>query len=306
MEFFANKRVSGRDQWHHRFGIPEVGVSITYFDTKMDPTGSLFYGLVYMQFFPSKWKFGALALRFGTGLTYAPRRYDKESNNLNNMMSSALSYNMQGRIGMRFNLAKSWTIHPHVVMSHSSNGSIKLPNAGINIFSAGIELGYHFGDPEISESGSDMAPDRSAHLNFLISGTLKELYPTGGDKYGFFTLRSYLDKPLNSVSRLLGGVEVFSNRSLKEEIRRLEEIDNSTDHRRIGVFVGHELVVSRISVVVQAGRYVYRPFKEDSDADFYQRYGLKYYFLQKYFITTMLKSHGGRADNFDFGLGIRL
>jgi hypothetical protein len=74
----------------------------------------------------------------------------------------------------------------------------------------------------------------------------------------------------------------------------------------MGLILGHELVVGNIGLMTQAGYYFYRPFKGDKDPNFYQRYGLKYYIGKRYFITTMLKTHGGRADNFDFGLGLRI
>ncbi len=308
VELFASKSTTGSRPWQKRYNYPDYGLLISYFDTEMKPTGKLYYGLAFMKFYLIRWKNGGMTLRAGTGLTYAPTRYHKSENNLNNMISSIFTYNMQGRLGFEIGFHKQWYFQPSLTLSHASNGSLKLPNAGINIITGNLALGYRFKPMVLSSPAENTSnsTSKSFHYNFLISGAPKEIYPTGGKKYGFWTIRSYVDKPLNEVSRLVAGAELFFNRSLIEEIRRDETTPNSTDYKRAAVVVGHELVVSNISVMVQAGHYFLRSYNKDGDPDFYQRYGLKYYFNKKYFITTMLKAHGGRADNYDFGLGIRI
>ena len=60
-----------------------------------------------------------------------------------------------------------------------------------------------------------------------------------------------------------------------------KNIDPNTDYKRVGVFVGYELFVNRISLEAQLGYYVYEPFKNDIPV--YDRVGMKYYITDRLF-----------------------
>jgi hypothetical protein len=77
-----------------------------------------------------------------------------------------------------------------------------------------------------------------------------------------------------------------------------------TDFKRVGLFVGHELFINKLSLVTQLGYYVYYPF--DFEGRVYNRVGLKHYFGQKWFGTITLKSHAAAAEAVEFGIGVRL
>jgi len=103
---------------------------------------------------------------------------------------------------------------------------------------------------------------------------------------------------------------VFFSNFLKELIRfqatSFPEMDVNLDddYKRVGVFLGHELFINRMSVITQLGYYVYYPF--DFEGKVYNRVGLKRYFGEKVFGAITLKSHGAVAEAVEFGIGIRL
>ena len=76
------------------------------------------------------------------------------------------------------------------------------------------------------------------------------------------------------------------------------------DFKRIGLFVGHELFVNKLSIVVQAGYYAYYPY--DFEGRTYFRLGVKRYFANKWFAALTLKSHAAKAESAALGIGIRL
>ena len=82
------------------------------------------------------------------------------------------------------------------------------------------------------------------------------------------------------------------------------DVTGDEDWKRIGVFVGHELFVNKMSIVTQLGYYVYYPY--DFEGRVYNRIGLKYYFGDKFFGAITLKSHGAKAEAVEFGIGVRL
>ena len=72
----------------------------------------------------------------------------------------------------------------------------------------------------------------------------------------------------------------------------------------MGLFVGHELFINKLSLVTQAGYYIYYPV--DFESRTYLRAGLKRYFGKKWFGAITVKAHGAAAEAVEFGVGIRL
>jgi len=103
---------------------------------------------------------------------------------------------------------------------------------------------------------------------------------------------------------------VFFSNFLKELIRFQAtsfpelNVDPDTDFKRVGVFIGHELFINKLSVLTQLGYYVYYPF--DFEGRVYNRIGLKRYFGKKLFGSVSLRSHGAAAEAVEFGIGVRI
>ena len=83
-----------------------------------------------------------------------------------------------------------------------------------------------------------------------------------------------------------------------------DNVSGDEDFKRVGVFVGHELFVNKMSLETQLGYYVYYPF--DFEGRTYVRIGLKRYFNDKWFASLTLKSHAAKAEAVEVGIGIRL
>jgi hypothetical protein len=82
------------------------------------------------------------------------------------------------------------------------------------------------------------------------------------------------------------------------------ETDPDADFKRVGIFVGHELFISKISFITQFGYYMYNP--SDFAEDFYIRAGFKYYIKANFYAVATIKSHAADAEAIEFGMGIRL
>ena len=97
--------------------------------------------------------------------------------------------------------------------------------------------------------------------------------------YSFYIFSTYADKRISYKSALQFGVDVFFSNFLKEYIKynaiafpgRNE--DGKADYKRVGLFVGHELFISKTSIVTQLGYYAYFPY--DFEGRTYIRAGLK-------------------------------
>src|SRR5690606_34348942 len=104
--------------------------------------------------------------------------------------------------------------------------------------------------------------------------------------------------------------ELFLTKSIEEYIKYYsvaypeEGIDANTDYRRVGIFIGHELIINRVSIEAQLGYYAYQPFKKD--IAIYDRVGMKYRFSDKFFGVLSLKTHLFLAEALEDGIGYRI
>ena len=131
-------------------------------------------------------------------------------------------------------------------------------------------------------------------------------------QFPFYIFSAYADKRLSRKSAVHLGGDLFFSNFLKELIRFQSiafpelNVDGNEDYKRVGMFLGHELFISRLSIITQLGYYVYYPF--DFEGRTYLRIGLKHYFGKKnrWFGAVTLKSHAAKAEAVEFGIGIRL
>jgi hypothetical protein len=146
--------------------------------------------------------------------------------------------------------------------------------------------------------------------NFVLRTGINESPIIRSGQKPFYHLGFYVDKRLNRKSALQLGTELFLTYSFKDYIKYYSvaypeaNLDPNTDFKRVGVFVGHELFVNRISLEAQLGYYVYQPFKKD--IALYDRVGVKYYFTKNVFGGFTIKTHLFLAEALEFGVGYRL
>ena len=121
--------------------------------------------------------------------------------------------------------------------------------------------------------------------NFVLRSGVNESFIIGSGQYSFYHFSVYADKRLNRKSAVQFGTEIFITNYFKEFIKYQSvaypnlNLDPNTDYKRVGIFIGHELFINRVSLEGQIGYYVYQPYK--FDIPFYDRIGMKYYFNDK-------------------------
>ena len=312
-EIFINQNTYGDKLWHKLYNYPDVGFSLAYFDFKIRELGKIFASTVYLDFYARRGRRSDVIFKIGAGLGFSTNPYERETNNKNNVVGSTVTFTMQGRLGYNYKINDRLKLTSALSLTHFSNGAFQMPNKGINIISANLGFSYLLADHSRSEFRERPVgdidhkdEDKKLHYNISVFAGVREIIPIGGKKYPFINTVLYLDKKLNKKSALLLGADFFYSWAVKQEIktaRELEEGENP-DFKRAGITFGHELFVSKVSLLTQLGVYIYRPFK--SGEPIYQRYGLKYYFNDKVFSGVFLRAHYGVAQNVEWGLGIRL
>nr|MDQ3394314.1 acyloxyacyl hydrolase [Bacteroidota bacterium] len=306
IELFVNKNTYGPHYWQNRYNYPDIGISLSYFDHNSKVLGKNIATIIYMDFIMARRKRSEVLFKIGTGLVYTTNPFDKEHNYKNNALSSWLSYAMQGRLGYNYKISDRLKLNTGLTLTHFSNGGFKIPNSGINIvsFNAGISHMLDLQTPPYSVTTEIPELEKEIKFNLSLASGFKGLHDLEG-YFPFLNVSAYFDKRLSYSSALNLGVDGFYNLAIKNEIIHSQfETLRKPDFKKVGLVAGHELFVGKISMLTQFGVYLYNPFK--STIPVYQRYGIKYYFKEDYFLGLNLKSHGGRADVMEWAVGLRI
>ena len=307
-----NKKTYGHQVWEQRYNYPDYGVSFSYQNLKNDILGNNYSLYAHYNFYFFKRN---LMFRIGQGLAFTTNPYDKINNHKNiafgsKFMSSTyvmLNYKKE-RIIDRFGLQAGLSL------LHYSNANVKAPNTSINSITLNVGVTYNLDEDEpeflntiIEEEEKFTQPVK---YNFVFRSGLNESDIIDSGRFPFYIFSAYADKRINHKSALQLGADMFFSNFLKEFIAfesvafPQRNIDKDTDYKRVGMFVGHELFINKMSLVTQVGYYVYFPF--DFEGRTYFRIGLKRYFGDKWFAALTLKAHGAAAEAVEFGIGIRL
>lgn len=303
----------GKKEWQSAYNFPEYGAYFLYQDFNSHPLGTCYsVGAFYNFFFWNR----HLQLKLSQGLAYATNPYDKINNSKNKAFGTKILDNTN--IGFGYDnqtLFKNIGFHAGLLFSHYSNGRVKSPNSGINSYLLNLGVNYNL-QPEkrrvaVLDSARNMKSYREPiKYNFVFRSGVNESPIIRSGQKPFYHIGFYADKRLNRKSALQLGTELFLTNSFKEYIKYYSEaypeahLNPNTDYKRVGVFVGHELFVNRISLEAQLGYYVYQPLKKD--IPIYDRVGVKYYFSDKIFASYTIKTHLFLAEALEFGIGVRL
>lgn len=239
---------------------------------------------------------------------YSTSPFDKETNNKNwaigsHFLASAYLRTMYSReyvidrVGFNagFNLI------------HYSNASFNTPNLGINTLNATIGINYNLNErPKIIEKNMEkLLVKYPVKFNAAFRAVFSESLINGSGFYLFYTLSLFATKKLNYKSRISFGTDIFFSTFMKEYIvydNIISGTPNETsDWKRVGIFIGHELNMEHFSVITEIGVNAYDPHEYISQV--YERFGFRKRFREHFFADLNLKINLFRAEGLEFGIG---
>ncbi len=304
-----NRKTFGNEEWQQWYNYPDLGASFIYQDM-VNPTLGKNIGLyAHFNFYFFKRN---LQLRIGQGMAYTTNPYDKNTNFRNNAYGSTLLSSTYLMLNFqKENIIKNLGIKAGISVIHYSNANVKAPNTSTNTLAFNAGLVYSINqEEEVYIRREKEKITEPIRYTVALRGGVNESDVINSGQYGFAVFSGFADKRLGRKSAIQLGADIFFSNFLKELIRFQSisfpenEIAADTDFKRVGVFIGHELFINKLSVTSQLGYYVYYPF--DFEGKVYNRMGLKRYFGNRWFGEISLKSHGAAAEAVEFGIGIRL
>lgn len=309
--FSFSKKTHGNKEWESAYNFPDYGIYFLYQDFKNQFLGHNYaIGLHYNFYFLNR----NLVFKVADGIALASNPHDNVTNSKNGAFGSKFLGNVN--FGLNYkkdNILDKFGLQAGFMFTHFSNARMKSPNSGINTFNINLGLNYNFdkvANNPIDSNSFNRKFKQPIKYTFVIRTGINESPIVGSGTYPFYHVGFFADKRLNRKSAIQFGTELFLTNSFKDFIKYQSvaypnlNIKQNTDYKRVGVFVGHELFINRISLEAQIGYYVYQPFKYD--IEIYDRLGMKYYITDKIFTGVSIKTHGFLAEAMEFSIGVRL
>lgn len=321
----------GADNWHQLYRFPKIGVELIFADFG----NPQFLGQA-IGFIPTleikgsakkRWRFKA-----GFGAARYNKPYDVVSNPKNFYIGGHFTNMSIFSLFWQKPLSEKFLLNYGVSVFHSSNGHTTLPNAGMNIVTAGIGISsrkhntFHY-----SKANPVISAKRGYMLKFGLGfhefgATTKAV---GGPGYPSYHLSVWMNKPFRRSGVLQAGFVMAYYTSFYDYIIS-QQLYDSQEHMRSTtgvVFAGHEFVFGKFSFSAQAGLYLYNPFyikQKKKEGTWHQlgnkleafntnRIGLNYYpFKKRNSLNQLkgnlqmgiyLKANVAQADLFEYCVG---
>ena len=310
-----NKRSNVKKDWQEEYNYPDFGYSFGYQNYNSDILGELYsiYGH-YNFYLLDRNNKNQLILRAGVGLAYSTNPYDKETNNKNTALGTALNSSTYFKLYyQRENIFDRFGINSGLTFVHASNSNIKSPNSGVNIWAATLGLTYDFEKREVpinyDKPSKKEYTKEPLKYNFAVRTGVNESPIIGSGVKTFYVASAYVDKRISRKSAIQFGADLYISPVLKTyyELNLTiphTNLKETSSFSRVGLFLGHELFINKMSIETQVGYYVKYPFEYDGRV--YETLGVKRYFNDKWFASVRLKAHVANAETIEFGVGIRL
>ena len=288
------------------YNTPQTGISLAYFDlANPEVLGSATCVFAYADLPVIRKNNFLFSMHLADGFAFITKKFDAQENHLNTVVATRLNAAIQIFFQTKYVLSKHTDLRLALGMTHFSNGSYATPNLGINNLSLNSGIVFYFDSLHAIPPKEILPPpDKKIRFEALAALGPKEIYPAGGKKYFAWTFSAAGFKMFSYKYRLGLGTDFIYDLSLTERFAR-DSVYSTTisDRMRSGIYIANELMLSHLTAILDLGFYVYSPYKRDGIA--YHRIGLKYFWTDNWFANYTLRTHYGKADNTELGIGYR-
>ena len=226
--------------------------------------------------------------------------------------------------GAGFQIDKQLDLSARVSFQHFSNGAILLPNLGINLLSSQLSLHYIFKNRPVFIKQEVPKYLDNWEWDILIAPAVKQIgyYYEVNDtseiaksfSYPVITISSGINRQVSHMIKFGAGFDITYNTAYGADIIMVDGEPQKgaplpfLDQILVGVYPSFELVVNDLSMVVQAGFYVYQKKMPDYTVPYsYQRLGVKYHILNNMFLGINVRAYDfKKADFIEWVVGYRL
>jgi len=299
------KKTKGNKYWHALFREPLFGVSLHYNNfagnTYTEKAFAVYPFVVLPQYKGHK---HTLSLRFGSGLGYISKPFDRMKNPKNVAISTPVNICIVFGLEWEQQIAQNLKTYQSLQMVHFSKGALKMPNTGINLPSLTIG-GRYLLPVQMKDKEKASLPEFNSRIypSIFFAGGAGEIYPVGGKKYPAYSMGVSTNFQPSLKRNFALSLDLFYSTSNFASLDKKNINTTPVNILRPGVSISQELIFGKTAFVFLLGHYLYA--LEDRDGKIYNRFGYRFNLNDKLYFNLTLKSHLFRAEFIEWGIGYR-
>ncbi len=312
-ELSIQQKTHGKHKWERIYGYPIIGMILFYSPMGNNQwLGSVFALMPFINFPLYEYKNFSFGFRLAVGAGYVTKPFDRTTNYKNLAIGSNLNAAVNLMFEARYRVSRLLTLSTGISLQHFSNGSLKLPNYGLNapLINFGVALRpfknkHDIGDRFIAPTEPfAVILRKKMEFNFGALLGYKNMQAIYGQNFWVYHLYENTFVQISRKSKVGLGIDVSYDPS---HITKLETegdtVENMLNIIRPGINAAYQLNMSRIGFIFNLGYYL--SGLEKSNGPLYEKISVQYNFSKNFYATVMLKVHWGRADYIGWGLGYK-
>jgi hypothetical protein len=296
----------GRDFWEKLYNYPRTGVGYSFWslgNNEVLGKANALYGFLSIPFLKRSEKI-SFSSQVSAGGVYLTRIFDVYNNHLNRASGSHLNIYFHFGIDGKIRLFPCSEIVIEAGITHFSNGKTRSPNYGINEGSVSLGLNYFFNKGTTNGMEPEIPVIGKRYTHSLIYSAGSKVYDNlSGKKYFISSMTYNLDRNLNHRRKIGIGADFFYDGSISEALAGEDGIpeEDFTKLIRFGLHTSYAIRYKELMMGIQVGNYLYSKYTVITRV--YSRISLQYLFSDNIVGTMAIKSHMGKADCLEWGIG---
>lgn len=318
-----SKQTTGRKLWEQLFNYPNWGLGIyvaDFYDPDDVGVPIALYGFFHAPFI--RWNKFTFNYEIGFGATFNWKSFDPITNQYNVAIGAGESFLIDAGIDFAYALDQNIDLSLGLSLTHFSNGAIKKPNFGINTIGPKLSLKYTFNEQQDFQTHE--VPPYKKENEWLISvfgGVKNVIYDSvdidilekyEGVFYAVFGVSTTYNRQISYKSKIGIGMTASYDGSVNAQVavdnNELEANDGLfQDKFQLSIYPSYELVIHKLSLILQPAFYIYHKKTKNGSPTFHQRIGLKYHFNENMFVGITLRDYDFHvSDYIEWNVGYRM
>jgi hypothetical protein len=306
LDFTISFPTYGKDFWEKIYNYPRPGIGYSFWslgNKEVFGNAHVLYSYLNIPIIrrPDKFSFN---YQISLGGAWLPRYFDIEENHLNRAVSSHLNIYVRLGIDGKIMLFPRCELVLEAGVSHISNGKTRSPNYGINAGTFSLGINYLIGDyakiiqePVIPKQGKKYVQ------SIVTSAGVKVYDNLLNKKYLTSSLSYNIDRLLNLRRRIGLGTDLFYDGSISEGLAGEDGAPEEDFNKfiRFGIHASYSIRYKQMTGGIQLGHYLYSQYTVLTKV--YNKISVQYLFTEHLLGSVAIKSHMGKADCLEWGIG---
>ena len=271
--------------WAKHFNFPQTGMTLFYSNIGNNSIyGNQFSLIPFVSYKILKNKTKPVYLKLGLGASYFSTSYDSITNPRNVAIGSPFTWAFQAGVYKTIVEKKGFNLKLGVIFSHASNGHTQLPNFGLN--SGLVSLSsqfykqrnqhYQLLKKKTTQNNNNNNTEKHYSINIKQGVGFHEYGitegPVGTKKRAVYSSSIAFGKTFNPHFKLVAGVNYQFYEQYYNQIK-INKYPNYINHPKwsasnLVLYSGVEFLMNHISVDLELGVNVYKPFYKQFETDF--------------------------------------